>query len=577
MPERMYEVYAHAIKNTRRKMEDRHIILHDLNSLFKLKGFPSQSYYAVYDGHGGVEAAVYTASHLHCHMVHNPQFDGDVNTAIKEAYRNTDNNFIEKAQREGLRSGTTCVTALIRGQMLHLAWLGDSQAVLVKDGQVHDVMNPHKPEREDEKKRIEDLGGVVVWFGTWRVNGNIAVSRAIGDIEHKPYISAVPDILSVELDGTEDYLILGCDGVWDTLPKEELPEIMYTYLQECDGDRTMVAQRLVSIARDNGSTDNISVVIVFFKDDISEPKPTRSTIEEAKRSDMDAKGKGDNCEGKENSDGDLSPLGTSGGLGSCDNNAGSVKKCNGVTSDKQNSSRKSRRDGSCNANSRQKKNSTKNGLKAKKKRTTTSTTTTSTKDAGKDNFMETGKKPLRSSSQINTDSRKSRSKSCTSRNKKVKNKTDSKETVWAFTGKCQTRVQNHRLNHRAQAPARLTQASIGPANSYMSKEWLSKTMTRILEKRQHGGKQTQPEANRTEEPQHETLIPWYAQREDELSDEEDGVLVDETLYGNQSTLYQTKGRSLLMTSGLKHQQGSMNPSTSTTLGSTRATPLCGSR
>lgn len=33
---------------------------------------------------------------------------------------------------------------------------------------------------QDEKKRIEDLGGVVVWFGTWRVNGNIAVSRAIG-------------------------------------------------------------------------------------------------------------------------------------------------------------------------------------------------------------------------------------------------------------------------------------------------------------------------------------------------------------------------------------------------------------
>lgn len=393
-----------------------------------------------------------------------------------------------------------------------------------------------------------------------------------GDIEHKPYISAVPDILSLELDGTEDYLILGCDGVWDTLPKDELPEMMYAYLQECDGDRSMVAQRLVSIARDNGSTDNISVVIVFFKDEISEPKPMRATIEEASRSDMDGKGKGGNCEGKENSDADLSPLGPSGGLGPSDNNAGSVKKCNGVTSDKQNSSRKSRRDGSCNANSRQKKNSTKNGSKTKKKRITTSTTTTSSMDAGKDNFMETGKKPLRSSSQINTDSRKSRSKSCTSRNKKIKAKPDSKETVWAFTGKSQARVQNHRLNHRAQA-----HIHVGPANSYMSKEWLSKTMTRILEKRQHGGKQTQLDVTRAEEPQPEPLIPWYAQREDELSDDEDGALADETLYGSQSTLYQTQGRSLLMTSGFKHQQGSMTRSTSNALGASRTTPLYGSR
>ena len=42
-------------------------------------------------------------------------------------------------------------------------------------------MNPHKPQNEDEKKRIEESGGVVVWYGAWRVNGILAVSRAIGD------------------------------------------------------------------------------------------------------------------------------------------------------------------------------------------------------------------------------------------------------------------------------------------------------------------------------------------------------------------------------------------------------------
>lgn len=33
---------------------------------------------------------------------------------------------------------------------------------------------------QDEKQRIEALGGCVIWFGTWRVNGSLSVSRAIG-------------------------------------------------------------------------------------------------------------------------------------------------------------------------------------------------------------------------------------------------------------------------------------------------------------------------------------------------------------------------------------------------------------
>lgn len=38
----------------------------------------------------------------------------------------------------------------------------------------------HKPNRTDERQRIESAGGVVVWAGTWRVGGVLAVSRAFG-------------------------------------------------------------------------------------------------------------------------------------------------------------------------------------------------------------------------------------------------------------------------------------------------------------------------------------------------------------------------------------------------------------
>jgi len=69
---------------------------------------------------------------------------------------------------------------LIESNILHIAWLGDSQAILVSEGRVVEIMKPHKPESEEEKQRIEALGGSVVWHGTWRVNGTLAVSRAIG-------------------------------------------------------------------------------------------------------------------------------------------------------------------------------------------------------------------------------------------------------------------------------------------------------------------------------------------------------------------------------------------------------------
>lgn len=67
-------------------------------------------------------------------------------------------------------------------ETMYVSWLGDSQALLVKAGRAVEIMQPHKPEHEEEKARIEELGGCVVWFGTWRVNGNLAVSRAIGTL-----------------------------------------------------------------------------------------------------------------------------------------------------------------------------------------------------------------------------------------------------------------------------------------------------------------------------------------------------------------------------------------------------------
>uniref|UniRef100_A0A670YRZ8 Protein phosphatase, Mg2+/Mn2+ dependent 1E n=1 Tax=Pseudonaja textilis TaxID=8673 RepID=A0A670YRZ8_PSETE len=265
-PFRYYETSIHAIKNMRRKMEDKHVCIPDFNTLFNLEDQGEQAYFAVFDGHGGVDAAIYASIHLHVNLVHQEAFQHDPAEALCKAFRVTDERFVQKAARESLRCGTTGVVTFIRRNMLYVAWLGDSQVMLVKRGQAVELMKPHKPDREDEKKRIEALGGCVVWFGAWRVNGSLSVSRAIGDAEHKPYICGDADSGSTVLDGSEDYLILACDGFYDTVNPDEAVKVVADHLKENNGDSSMVAHKLVASARDAGSSDNITVIVVFLRD-----------------------------------------------------------------------------------------------------------------------------------------------------------------------------------------------------------------------------------------------------------------------------------------------------------------------
>ncbi|XP_068013376.1 protein phosphatase 1F isoform X3 [Melanerpes formicivorus] len=214
-------VSVYAIRNTRRKMEDRHVLLPEFNQLFGLADEVDRAYFAVFDGHGGVDAADYSATHLHVNVGLHKEFVKNPAEALKCSFQKTDEMFLVKAKREKLRSGTTGVSALIVGNKLHIAWLGDSQVMLVQQGKAVTLMEPHKPEREDERARIEALGGCVTYMDCWRVNGTLAVSRAIGDVCQKPYISGDADGDSFDLTGSEDYLLLACDGFFDAVKPYE--------------------------------------------------------------------------------------------------------------------------------------------------------------------------------------------------------------------------------------------------------------------------------------------------------------------------------------------------------------------
>ncbi|XP_051532136.1 protein phosphatase 1F [Myxocyprinus asiaticus] len=263
---RTHSCSVDAIRNTRRKMEDRHVILKEFNHLLGLQDGVEREYYAVFDGHGGVDAAIYAATHLHVILSQQEVLKSDVTTAFKNTFTQTDDMFKVKAKRERLRSGSTGVAVLLTLDCLTVAWLGDSQAMLVRQGEPVTLMDPHKPEREDEKKRIEDLGGCIAFMGCWRVNGTYAVSRAIGDFDQKPYVSNEADSSSVQLNGDEDYILLACDGFFDVVQLWEVPGLVLEALREASGSGEEVAQSLVAHAKAAGSSDNITVLVVFLKE-----------------------------------------------------------------------------------------------------------------------------------------------------------------------------------------------------------------------------------------------------------------------------------------------------------------------
>lgn len=104
--------------------------------------------------------------------------------------------------------------------------VGDSRAVASLGGRVVPLSHDHKPTNEAESKRIVAAGG---WVEYNRVNGNLALSRALGDFVFKKntarrpeeqIVSAEPDILRVDLTDDLEFVVMACDGIWDVLSNQ---------------------------------------------------------------------------------------------------------------------------------------------------------------------------------------------------------------------------------------------------------------------------------------------------------------------------------------------------------------------
>lgn len=189
-------------------------------------------------------------------------------------------------------SGSTCVCAVITPSHIICANLGDSRCYIGSDGKAIAMSEDHKPNNPEEKERIVKNGGFVEFD---RVNGCLAMSRALGDFEYKKRIEKpiheqlvipVPDItVHVRNHAKDEFLLLACDGIWDVMDgsdaltyfdqlssnSKEVDDVGAKYLKltsfsslssaTCEA----LATALIYRALGAGSTDNLSALVVKLK------------------------------------------------------------------------------------------------------------------------------------------------------------------------------------------------------------------------------------------------------------------------------------------------------------------------
>ncbi|GMP52993.1 hypothetical protein CsSME_00018604 [Camellia sinensis var. sinensis] len=183
--------------------------------------------FAIFDGHLSHDIPDYLRSHLFDNILKEPDFWTEPESAIRSAYRITDTTILEKAVDFG-KGGSTAVTAiLINGQKLVVANVGDSRAVICKNGVAKQLSVDHEPNRE--RTTIENKGGFVTKFpgDVPRVDGQLAVARAFGDKSLKEHLSSEPDVASEIIDDDTEFIILASDGVWQVGPSSSFVSVVH--------------------------------------------------------------------------------------------------------------------------------------------------------------------------------------------------------------------------------------------------------------------------------------------------------------------------------------------------------------
>eukprot|EP01112_Ceratiomyxa_fruticulosa_P022798 TRINITY_DN846_c0_g1_i1.p1 TRINITY_DN846_c0_g1~~TRINITY_DN846_c0_g1_i1.p1 ORF type:complete len:372 (+),score=93.76 TRINITY_DN846_c0_g1_i1:486-1601(+) len=298
---KMYRVGVATMNGFREDWEDAHKVILSLPSL------PQYSYFAIFDGHSGEATSRFCSENLHQYIEKHVNAENieELEKFVFQACRQLDLDilgpgykFLEYNKHQFTSnddvgekvefpktsfSGSTGIFSLIQKQddnnyEVLVGNVGDSECFLGRvdeNGNVTCVAlsKSHKPDNEEERSRIEKAGGEVSFC---RVDGQLALSRAFGDIEFKHSnlvndyedhkVIALPTFIKAKVT-PNDFLVLNCDGITEKMSGQDVVYFVHKELSETS-DLAKIAGHLCDESLKRGSKDNMSVIIITFKDGV---------------------------------------------------------------------------------------------------------------------------------------------------------------------------------------------------------------------------------------------------------------------------------------------------------------------
>lgn len=237
-----------SIQGWRQTQEDDHTVS------CRVPGRSDLSLFAVFDGHGGSSASKFAAENL-LRIFADSLPEGALEPSVlsdhlRKAILETDNALADGQGRvRFLNEGCTAIISVISRKHIVTANVGDSRAILVTLGGTKDapkirvdaLSSDQKPANEAEEARIRAADMAVIdCNGIARVNGDLAVARAIGDFafknpdlaQEKQAVTCDPEISVQEraLDVAQ-ILCLACDGIWDVMSNDQVAQFIATQLR----------------------------------------------------------------------------------------------------------------------------------------------------------------------------------------------------------------------------------------------------------------------------------------------------------------------------------------------------------
>ncbi|KAL0587161.1 hypothetical protein ABG067_003219 [Albugo candida] len=243
----------------RKTMEDR------IKIIDGFMGNSKQGFFAVYDGHGGMEVATFLQQVLHqeiAKQISVEESDCTIEKKLQRAYAVTD---VMCCKSVAGFAGSTAITVLLlenekHQRVLYTSNVGDSRAVLCHRGNACRLSVDHLAIQPEEVDRIIKCGGFVMHD---RVLGVLAVSRSFGDRAFKNYVIAQPSTNVKIIEPVLDFpfLVIGCDGLWNEFEDQEIIDFVSSIEHS---KRENAAKLLTGLVLEKNGDDNVTAVVIYI-------------------------------------------------------------------------------------------------------------------------------------------------------------------------------------------------------------------------------------------------------------------------------------------------------------------------